>query len=142
MIILRSRDVVALNRNQQKCKEAEQMSASDCVNQDKGLIDVHMSEAKKKLASYVGILFLDVYTDATRLALSAFSWPARYIASEARNRFDFNSNTVTIPTDINMQYVNPSSHLDLLKIITQSHHEEFKEKIETTLAYSLCSHCS
>lgn len=113
------------------------MAVSDSLSQNKGLIDAHISEANKKLANHIGRLFLEVYTDAKKLTSSAYSWPARYIASEAGKCFDFNSNAPTIPSDINIQYVSPSSHLDFLNTIVQSHREQFKLKIESACAYSI-----
>lgn len=121
----------------EKCKEAERINATDLANQNKGLMDAQISEANKKVANHIGKLCLQVYADAKKLTSSAFSWPARYIASEASNRFEFNANNATIPSYINIQYVNPSSHLDLLTTITQSHREEFKKKIESARTYSI-----
>lgn len=80
---------------------------------------------------------MEVYTDAKKLTSSAYSWPARYIASEAGKCYNFNSNAPTIPSDINIQYVNPKSHLDLLKTIVQSYREQFKLKIESARSYSI-----
>lgn len=120
-----------------KCKEAELLASVPVPVNKPGLIDTHISEANRKRANHIGKLFLQVYTDAKKLTSSAYSWPARFIGSEVASRFDFNSDTNTIPSDINIQYVNPSSHLDLLKIIVQSHQKEFKQKIETASAFSI-----
>lgn len=120
-----------------KCKEAEKVADCDSAIAVKGTMDVHISESNKKLANHIGKLFIQVYANAQKLTSSAFSWPARYVAGEASNQFDFNSNNPTISLQINLQYVNPVSHLELLKTIVQSDRTEFKQKIETARAYSI-----
>lgn len=80
---------------------------------------------------------LQVYTDVKRLTVSAFSWPARYIALESENMFDFNSSGASvIPENINIQYVNPVGHLKLLTTIVKSW-DELQNKIKGSLACSL-----
>lgn len=121
----------------QKCKETESLLKDDSKNTNKKLIDMHISEANKARANHIGKLLIQVYTDAKKLSLSAFSWPSRFVASEAGHNFDFNTtNSTTIPSSINIQYITPSSHLDLLKTITNSCNV-LKEAIENALAVSI-----
>lgn len=81
-----------------KCKEAEQLAENIQDSQVEGQMDKHISEANKERANYVGKLLLQVYTDAKKLTLSAYSWPSRFVASEAGHNFDFDSFQVgTIP---------------------------------------------
>lgn len=122
-----------------KCKEAEQLAANDALSEDKGTIDAHISEANKELVNHIEKLLLEVYTDAKNLTSSVFSRPARYIPSEAGNSYNFDSDTGTIPSDISIQYVNPSSHLDLLKNIEQSYRKQFNAKIESARSIALTS---
>lgn len=121
-----------------KCKEAEQLAEKNIQDsQVVGQMDKHISEANKERANYVGKLLLQVYTDAKKLTLSAYSWPSRFVASEAGQNFDFNSfQAGTIPKNLNVQYVNPAGHLDFLTVIVKSD-SDLEKKIETTLACSL-----
>lgn len=101
------------------------------------MIDMHISESNKNHANHIGKLMMQVYTDAKRLTLSAYSWPAQYIATESGTAFDFNSsNTSIIPENINIQYVNPPGHLNLLTAIVKSW-DELQDRIKTSLACSL-----
>lgn len=72
------------------------------------------------------------------MTLSAYSWPSRYVSSEAGHRFDFdnNFNEPTIPSNINLQYVNQPSHLDFLSCIVASD-TEFKKKLSSAMACSI-----
>lgn len=127
-----------LSKYHEKCKEAAQIATGAVsATKKKALIDVHVSEANKIRANHIGKLFIQVYGDAKKLTVSAYSWPARYVIAEAAHSFDFNANNATIPSDLNIQYVNPPNHLNLLKIIVQSHQQDFKKKIETARAYSI-----
>lgn len=121
-----------------KCKEAELIdSNSVSVNTNKNLIDMHISQANENRSNHIGKLLLQVYGDAKKLTSSAYSWPARFVASEAANKFNFNSYSSTIPTDINIQYVSPADHLVFPKLIAKTHFKQFKEKIEIALAISI-----
>lgn len=120
-----------------KCKEAEQALNPMCAMENRSLMDVHISEANRERANHIGELLLQVFCDAKKLTLSAFSWPSRYIAAKAGQNFDYNTTKTTIPATINIQYVHPQSHLHLLDVITRSYHAEFKGKLEDSLACSI-----
>lgn len=105
----------------QKCKEAEKTSNEASAKQNRGLMDIHISEANKERANHIGDLMMQVFCDAKKLTLSARSWPSRYVATKSGQKFDFNTTTSTIPDTINIQYVNPPGHLDLLNVITRSY---------------------
>lgn len=121
----------------QKCKEAERASIAALANENRALLDVHISEANRFRANHIGELLLQVFCDAKKLTLSAYSWPSRYVAAKAGQNFDFNTTTSTIPATINIQYVTRASHLDLLTVITRSNQTEFKEKIKNSLAFAI-----
>ena len=85
----------------------------------------------KELADKVGKLMVHVYNDAKNLSLSAFSWPARVIASEIAQEFDFNDTfTAYDASAFDLQYVNPNSHLELLQTIVAADITKFKKEIE------------
>lgn len=120
-----------------QCKATEKATANAASNLNRGLMVVHIKEANRKLANHVGELLLHVYCDAKKLTLSAYNWPARFVAAKAGQNFDFVTSTSTIPNTIDIQFVNPVQHLDFLETITQSHREEFMEQIKDGLAYSI-----
>lgn len=124
----------------QKCKEAKSIADSEIWerNKNKQLMDQHVSESNRKFANHIGKLFQQVFVDAKKLTLSAFSWPSRYIATEAGFHFDFNnSNVPNIPLSTNLQYVNPPGHLKMLNSIVSSYSDDFKERIESARSCSL-----
>lgn len=107
-------------------------------DEEKQFMDFHISNTNKELANHIGKLMLQVYVDAKKLSLSAYSWPSRFVSSEAGHSFDFNSNSAsTVPTNINLQYVTPSSHCDLLGTIVHSYSEEIKIKLNNAVASSI-----
>lgn len=119
-----------------ECRQAVLLATKEvsALKNDRTLIDMHISESNKSYANHIGKLMMQVYTDAKRLTLSAYSWPARYVATESGTVFDFNSsNTSIIPENINIQYVNPPGHLDLLTAIVKSW-DELQDRIKTSLS--------
>lgn len=121
-----------------ECKKLELLeSNSTTVKENKNLIDVHINAANLKQSNHIGKCLIQVYTDAKRLTSSAYSWPARFLGSEAAHSFDFNSYSSTIPKDANIQYVSPSDHLIFLKLIAKTHFKQFEAKIKTGRAFSL-----
>lgn len=121
------------------CKQAVLLAstAAHAKKTDKSLIDMHISEANKQFANHIGSLMLQVYADAKRLTVSAYSWPARYVASESGKGFDFNATDAPIvPENINLQYVNPAGHLNLMTTIVNSS-DEIRNEIKNSLACSI-----
>lgn len=78
-----------------------------------------------------------MYVDAKRLTLSANSWPARYVTNEASQKYDYANSAVTIPHDINLQYVNPPTHSALLSCIVEAEVNTIIDKIKSSNAVSL-----
>lgn len=86
------------------------------------LIDIHINKANSKMISHVSKLMFDVYVDAQKLTNSAYSWPPRYVAAEAGRLFEYeNASAATIPSTLNLQYVNPPTHSQhLATIVSQT----------------------
>lgn len=122
-----------------ECCQASRLKSLKDVSAEPASMGALISKANAKLADHVGKLLIQVYIDAKKLVLSAYSWPSRYIANEAGFDFKFNSNSnpSIIPPNINMQYVNLPAHLDFLTVISNSDHKNFKKKIEDCIAISL-----
>lgn len=59
---------------------------------DKALtpMDVSMNNANVKQANNIDKLMIQIYGDAKMLTLAAWHWPARFVASEASNAFQYN----------------------------------------------------
>lgn len=118
-----------------ECKKAKLLA--DNPNDEQGEMDVHISHANKALANHIGGLVLQIYNDAKRLTLSAYSWPSRYVTSQVANSFNFDSKEPVIPLNMNLQYVNLPSHLDLMSYIVKSDKNNFKDKIQSARACSI-----
>lgn len=101
-------------------------------------MDIYLNKANKLEANHVGKLLIQVYTDAKRLTLSAWNWPARYVASEASHAFSItNEGNTTIPPNVSLQYVNNKAHLELMTCIVESDVGALKTKIDRCLSISL-----
>ena len=89
------------------------------------------------LANRIGKLIIQMYNDAKKLSISAFSWPSRVVASEIAQNFDYNNPFEEYDASVfDLQYVTPASHQQLLKIIVQADLPRFKEEIDDCLAAS------
>lgn len=101
-------------------------------------MEIAISKANKSQIDRIGKLMIQVYLDAKRLNLSAHSWPSRYIAGEASNSYDsLNKRESIISDGVNLQYVNPHGHLNLMSTIVNAHRDEFLRKINECFAISL-----
>lgn len=97
----------------------------------------HMNVSNERYATHVCKLLTQVYNDAKKLTLSAFSWPSRFISNAASNAFSYNNSEDLIPKNMSLQYVTPAGHLDLLSCIVESGTPEIKEIIKSALALSV-----
>lgn len=101
------------------------------------LMDVAVRRANSERADYLGNLLINVFTDAKKLTVSGWNWPARYMTSEAGIAFRSNETQPTIPPNINLSYINPPKHLEHLDCIVLSDYENMKKKMRDALAISL-----
>lgn len=101
-------------------------------------MDFALNKANELQSNHVGKLLIQIFTDAKRLTLSAWNWPARYVTAEASNVFSVkNENRSVIPNGLSLQYVTPKTHLELMSCIMESDIEDLKTKIDQCLAISL-----
>lgn len=127
-----------LNQYHKECVKTERKKLLELPKDNQTSIETSMSNSNSKLADHVGTLMIQIYNDAKRLSLSAYSWPSRYVSGQASNEFSFNANTSkTIPSNIPMQYVNRPGHLQLMTCIVEAERDVIKDKISTSLAISL-----
>lgn len=75
---------------------------------------------------------ITVYNDAKRTTLSAWSWPSRQVAAEMASNYVKHE-----LTNINLQYLNPSHHAELLNTIVQSDIMNLRNRLRNALAISL-----
>lgn len=121
-----------------ECVNAERISLLTKPNKVHLPIDAAVSKASETQASYIGKLMIQIYMDAKALTLSAHSWPARFVANEASNVFQFNQmNESIIPQNLSLRYVNPNKHLELMQFIVNADTENLKSKIIDCLALSI-----
>ena len=83
----------------------------------------------------MGTLKLQVYNDAKKLTLSAYNWPSRIVAALMASEFIFNNAQHNIRLDL--QYINPLCHRELLQIILDSHRKTLANAIKELFASSL-----
>ena len=120
------------NHFESKCHKACKF-ALNLTGELKSGIEIHLRKANKKLASHVTKLLYDVFVDAKKLGNSAWSWPSRVVGAEAGRLFEYeNKNSPTVPF-LNLQYVNPVAHLELLSTIVRSEKECLERKLKTAL---------
>lgn len=97
---------------------------------------VALANQNSKFYLHVCKLMIQIFADGKRLSTSAFSWPGRYVAHESSSLFTLDSPSV-VCNDINLQYVNPTSHLMLMQAIVQSDTAVLKKTIDNSLALNL-----
>lgn len=123
-----------------ECLKADKIKSLTEPTMKLAPMDKMISKANEDLANYIGKLCINIYNDAKRLNLSAWSWPSRYVANEVANSFNFNCSeqqTSIIPPKLNLKYINPPSHLEILNCIVASDQNNFKEKIKNSIAISI-----
>lgn len=121
-----------------ECERAHRIATFKAGERPDTSLEISVSKAKVQMVNYVGKLLIQVFLDAKRLNLSAYSWPARYVASTASSVYNSqNQSTETIAENIPLQYVNPPGHLELMTTIVKSYHNDFMKKINECWAISL-----
>jgi len=92
------------------------------------------SELEKKIAKMI----IQVYNDAKRGTLSAWSFPSRWVASVVGERLELNDKHVQFaPTKSDLQYINPYWHHELLMTIAEADRKTFSTRLSNIIALSL-----
>ena len=98
------------------------------------MINKSNAQVKNKVAG----LMINVFNDAKKLTLSAWSWPSREVANMMSETVDVTKDfEVFDPSNSTLQYVTPTQHKNFLHCIVMADKSEVKEKIENSLALSL-----
>jgi hypothetical protein len=83
-------------------------------------------------------MVLQVYNDAKRGTLSAWSYPSRHVANLIGERIDLQAKHSTfIPQPGDLQYVNPGTHRDILTIIAETDRSILASNFQNVLTASL-----
>ena len=96
------------HREAMKCDRLNKLSSVEISLQ--APLDQLISKGNEAIANKVGNLMVSVYNDAKRLTLSGWSWPSRVVASQRGCNFVYNEQCSTAVDEVDLQYVNPSSH--------------------------------
>lgn len=98
-----------------------------------------ISKSQEKLANQIARYATCVFVDAKRLTLSAYSWPARFVAYEygAAQNINNRQQTANALKKISLQYVNPTSHAEILDCIVAVESNLLSKKIDNCIALSL-----
>lgn len=83
-------------------------------------LDILINKANEKVANRIERFALCVYNDAKKLTLAAYNWPSRIVSAEMGNLFDLNNYENDDVKKIDLQYVTPYSHSEILKCIVDA----------------------
>lgn len=101
-------------------------------------LDRSIAKANEKLGNKIGKYMISIYNDAKRLTLSAWSWPSRVVSEELGSRFNFTESHISDRSKrLDLQYLTPSAHLELLECIVAAHTTDVQKKLSNSLAISL-----
>lgn len=116
----------------------ERALADGRVHEGETELEKQFRFANTELEKKVGKLMIQVYMDAKRGTLSAWSFPARYVASLMADRMQLNdAPQLFIPSDADLQYVSPQYHRELLLTIADTDRKSFGKLLQQSLALSL-----
>ena len=103
------------------------------------MINKSNAQVKNKVAG----LMINVFNNAKKLTLSAWSWPSREVANMMSETVDVTQDfEVFDPSNSTLQYVTPTQNNNFLRCIVMADKTEVKKKIENSLALSLRCDCS
>ena len=122
-----------------KAVEAEQASRLTPAKRiQKSQLGSTVAKASAQLQNKIAKLMINVFNDAKKLTLSAWSWPSREIANMIAAGLDFQEEFSAFnPPPSVFQYITPSQHKAFLKCIVVADQDNVKSKLEKCLALSL-----
>ena len=121
-----------------KAVEAEQASRLTPAKRiQKSQLGSTVAKASAQLQNKIAKLMINVFNDAKKLTLSAWSWPSRE-ANMIAAGLDFQEEFSAFnPPSSVFQYITPSQHKAFLKFIVVADQDNVKSKLEKCLALSL-----
>lgn len=102
-------------------------------------LDKMVSKSNEDLANKIGNLCYNVFNDGKRLTLSAYSWPTRVLCAQLGAIFNINNPAASSEQTqhLNLQYLNPKMHAEIMTCIVESDDGFLRTKIENSLAFSI-----
>ena len=122
-----------------KAVEAEQASRLTPAKRiQKSQLGSTVAKASAQLQNKIAKLMVNVFNDAKKLTLSAWSWPSREIANMIAAGLEFQEEFSAFnPLSSVFQYITPSQYKVFLKCIVVADQDNVKSKLEKCLALSL-----
>ena len=100
-------------------------------------MSMHISRANEAMANHVGGLMIEIYNNAKRGTVSAFSWPSCHVAHEMGSKFSMNSCALQLLSSLDLKYLNPAQHCQLMQYIVDADRPRLKERIQKCVAVSI-----
>lgn len=131
--------LMAYKRKQLEIRQNTNDSVGENPIKQESELEKLITKGNAELAKTVANFAYSVYNDAIRLTLSAYSWPSRFVAQELGRLFDFSKSHESEEKikKINLQYINPCMHSELLTCIVEADRNDIKTRIENAIAISV-----
>ena len=101
-------------------------------------IRMYISKENEAKANKIGGYMIEIYNNAKRGTMSAFSWPSTHLSHRMGNQFHMQSpHTDFNPPDSDFSYLTPTQHCDLMRYIVNSHKPILQDKIKQSRAVCL-----
>ncbi|KAJ6648275.1 Zinc finger MYM-type protein 1 [Pseudolycoriella hygida] len=98
--------------------------------------NIQLADSSNLLRRKIGAQMISLYNDAKRVTLSA--WPARQVAGMIAGRYEASEHFVESNLkNLDLQYLTPAHHRDLLNSIVESDFPRLMSKIKNSIATSL-----
>lgn len=125
-----------LHKEAVKAYHVQKLSTVDrSLKTDMGL---HVSKVNETQANRIDGLMIEIYNNAKRGSISAWSWPSTHIAHLMASEFKMIASAAEfVPLDSELKYATPMQHSDLMSYIVKSDLPRLKEKILNSLALSI-----
>ena len=92
---------------------------------------------EKSMFKKISLFMLDVYNDAQRGTLSAWSWPSRVLTRLKAENMKIDEFSPFSPTSEQIQYLNPTQHREFLSCIASVGRKGVSRELQNALAVSL-----
>ncbi|KAJ6639754.1 hypothetical protein Bhyg_12501, partial [Pseudolycoriella hygida] len=120
------------------CVEANRVKSVQNEERPSTSMEFSIRKANQQQLIYIGSLMIEVFFDAKYLSLTGYSWPARHVVTTASHEYNpTHPSSRTVADNINLQYVNPHGHDEIMMTIVKAHREDFTDKLEKAWAISI-----
>lgn len=123
------------------CVRANRITSIPVEERPSTSMEKAIRNANQMQLTHISRLMLEVFFDAKYLSLTEYSWPARHVVASTSYQYvpniPFDHLDRTVPENINLQYVNPQGHAEMMTKIVEAHRGDFMEKLRSSWAISL-----